>query len=146
MMTPGFEGDRVRGHTAPAVNQRIDERTEASLAFHSHAPPWAIRRRLADLDREWTVDRVLMANFALVGGAMFLLAARRALGRRRLRRRPRWNGFLTGLSVQLVFLLNQAVVGWSPPASAVRRLGFRTAREILAERELLERLLARSRG
>jgi hypothetical protein len=128
------------------VNQRIDERTEASLAFHSHAPPWAIRRRLGELDREWNVDRVLMANFAVVGGAMFLLGVRRAVGGRRLGRRPSWNGFLTGFSVQLAFLLNHAVLGWCPPASVARRLGFRTQREILAERALLERLLPRSRG
>ncbi|MEI9949057.1 MAG: hypothetical protein WDO74_08755 [Pseudomonadota bacterium] len=58
-----------------------------------------------------------------------------ALARRR-------KGFLYLFSAQLGFLLLHGIVGWCPPASLFRRLGFRTQREIEAERSQLRDALA----
>jgi hypothetical protein len=125
--------DRVRRHTAPYVNARIDRLTNATLQERLDAGRDAIVARLAELDREWDVDRALMVNFA-VAGAVAL-----ELGRRR-------SGFLYLLRVQQAFLLLHAIVGWCPPLALLRRLGFRTAKEIAAERALLvERLRAAPR-
>ena len=50
---------------------------------------------------------------------------------------PRRKGFLYLFGAQLAFMLMHATIGWSPPVSVWRRLGFRTAREIAAERNAL---------
>jgi hypothetical protein len=39
--------------------------------------------------------------------------------------------------------MNHAVRGWCPPVTVLRALGFRTAKEIDAERQALEAVLAR---
>ena len=135
-----FIGDRVREHTAPAVTERIDRMTEAELDAAVAAGPEAIQRRLLKLESEWDVDRALMVNFA-VAGAVSLTT-----GLLRYQRTPlfsrRRKGFLYLFGAQLGFLLLHGTVGWCPPASLFRRLGFRTQREIEAERSQLRDALA----
>lgn len=63
--------DRVRKHTAPEVNERIDQLTHASVEAAARGGREAMQRRIAELDHEWDVDRALMVNFALAGGASF---------------------------------------------------------------------------
>jgi hypothetical protein len=127
--------DRVREHTAPLVNERIDHTTRATIDECVSQGRDAIIRRLADLDREWDVDRALMANFAVAGGAAFSLGLARYATTPLLK--PRRTGFLYFFGVQMTFLLVHAVAGWCPPASLFRRLGFRTKAEIEAERHTL---------
>lgn len=131
--------DRVRDHTAPVVNERIDRMTRASVDDCVSQGHDAIVRRLAQLDEEWDVDRALMANFALAGGASFSLGMARYVNTPLLEA-PR-KGMLYFFGVQLTFLLVHAVAGWCPPASVFRRLGFRTKGEIEAERHALLRVL-----
>ena len=121
--------DRVRGMTAARVNAKIDRETEASLQSVIFAGRDAMIARLKDLDREWDVDRALMANFAALGGLAFELGKRV---------HP---GFHWLLRVQLGFLMFHAVAGWCPPVAVLRRLGFRTAKEIAAERDQIVRHL-----
>jgi len=135
-----FNGDRVREHTAPKVNERIDRTTEGSVDACISNGPEAIRQRLAELDHEWDVDRALMVNFAVVGGAAFSVGLARYASTPMLARRR--TGFLSFFGTQLGFLLLHGVVGWCPPASLFRRLGFRTQREIEAERSALCNALA----
>ncbi|HWA72410.1 MAG TPA: DUF2892 domain-containing protein [Polyangiaceae bacterium] len=127
--------DRVRRHTAPHVNERIDLLTRASVETEKQRGPDAIRRRLAELDHEWDVDRALMLNFAVAG------AITSATGLARYANSPwpgpRRKGFLIFFGAQLGFLLLHSAVGWCPPASLFRRLGFRTQREIEVERAAL---------
>ena len=66
-----LETDRVRRHTSPHVNERIDRLTHASVQASVAAGSDAIRGRLAELDHESDVDRALMVNFALAGGIFF---------------------------------------------------------------------------
>jgi len=134
-----LDTDRVRQHTAPQVNQRIDRLTVASVDQHVQAGPDAVSRRLGQLDCEWDVDRALMVNFAVVGGTAFAVGLKRyaesgVVG-------PRKTGLLYFFGAQLGFLLLHGVVGWCPPASLFRRLGFRTQREIEAERNALRHAL-----
>lgn len=127
--------DRVREHTAPVVNTRIDRLSTAAADEAIRGGHDAIVRRLAELDREWDVDRALMANFAILGGASFAAGLGRYSGSR-FRPGPR-KGFLYFFGSQMGFLLMHAVTGWCPPASLFRRLGFRTKGEIEAERRHL---------
>lgn len=132
---PGFPAkDRVRDHTAAHVVARLDRLAEAEVRARAEGGRDAIVARLAELDREWNVDRALMANFALLGGLSF------ELGRRVHRA-------FTGLfRAQLAFLLLHAVAGWCPPLPVLRRLGFRTAKEIASERSALLAELAKAPG
>lgn len=125
----GLAEDRVRSHTSAHVNEKIDALTAATVEKTASSGRDAIIRRLKDLDREWDVDRALIANFAVLGPITL------ELGRRYHR------GWTYLLRAQMGFLLMHAVVGWCPPLPILRRLGFRTAKEIAAERSaLLEHL------
>jgi hypothetical protein len=139
-LTTDHATDRVRAHTSPVVNAKIDRQLQARLQQYADAPPVEIGRRLAELDREWDIDRALMANFAIAGG-FALMRGLKDIGRPRLRLR-RSSPWLKLIRVQLSFLGLHAVVGWCPPVVLFRRLGFRTQREIATERGALEGLLA----
>jgi hypothetical protein len=119
---------RVEDNTPPAVNQEIRRRTDARLDRYAHADVAEINRRLAELDREWDVERCLetMApTFTLVGMVLGLT------------RRRRW--LMLPAMVQS-FFLQHALQGWCPPIAVLRRLGFRTMTEIDEERMALKAL------
>lgn len=119
---------RVSGHTAAAINRRIGLETYARLERIGQRQD-AIARRLRELDQEWDIERAIETNAAtaaLVGTVLGLTVDRR---------------FLAMPVVVGTFLLLHAVHGWCPPVPILRRLGFRTAREIEDERhELLRRV------
>ena len=127
--------DRVRQHTAPHVNDRIDLLSRASVAAAIEAGPEAVQLRLAELDQEWDVDRALMVNFAVAGAVTYATGLKRLVSSPILG--PYRTGFLVFLGVQMGFLLLHGTAGWCPPASVFRRLGFRTQREIESERAAL---------
>lgn len=135
-----LNGDRVREHTPRNVLRRIDRMSEADVDAAVVAGRDAILRRLVKLDYEWDIDRALMVNFAIAGGASL------STGLLRYSRTPllvpRRKGFLYFFGAQLGFLLLHGLVGWCPPVSVLRRLGYRTQREIEAERRDLRDALA----
>ncbi len=131
--------DRVRAHSPDALNRRVDLLTEASVASVTRSGHDAIVKRMAELDREWDIDRALMLNSAIAGGIFFVASMRRFARSRWMG--PRRNPFVRGLAAQFVFLALHALVGWSPPAALYRRLGFRTKPEIEAERRQLRAAL-----
>jgi len=120
--TSRVEGyDRIRAHVSKKANARVDRMTEQNLERATKEPRFATER-LAELEREWDLDRTIMLGFAGMGSVALLLG---------LRRNWRWRFPLTA---QIAFLLMHSVVGWCPPAVVLRRLGFRTRQEIDAER------------
>ncbi|MBI5545437.1 MAG: hypothetical protein HY901_16245 [Deltaproteobacteria bacterium] len=127
----GIGYDRVRAHTPNPINEQIDSQTRARLAEVQELGPVQVGRRLADLDREWDVDRTLMAMFPILGGTTF------ALGLRAITARKKGNGWLYLFGTQMAFMMLHAVAGWCPPVSVLRRLGIRTQREITLERQSL---------
>ena len=56
---------RVTEATDAQINERIRQDTEASIAGHAGSRS-DIERRLAELDREWDIERTLEANAATV--------------------------------------------------------------------------------
>src|SRR3569623_464655 len=119
---------RVPDHTARHVNEEIRRNTEDRIARTVAAGPQAIDGRLAELDREWDIERTLEANaatVAAVGGGLALLVDRR---------------FALIPLVVGGFLFQHAVQGWCPPLPVFRRLGFRTQTEIDYERYALKAL------
>src|SRR5205823_697834 len=91
-------------------------------------------RRLAELDREWDIERTLEANAATVCLAGLALGA---TVDKRL--------FVLPAAVA-GFLLQHAVQGWCPPVPLFRRLGVRTQSEIDEERYALKALRGDFRG
>jgi hypothetical protein len=113
---------RVPRHTASEINARIRRETERRIAYYLGLGRDDTDRRLAELDREWDIERTLEANaagIALTGLMLGAFADRR------------W--FLLP-AVVATFLLQHAIQGWCPPVPLFRRLGIRTAREIDHER------------
>ncbi|MGJ0509643.1 MAG: hypothetical protein ACR652_21470 [Methylocystis sp.] len=119
--------DRVQSNTSEAVNRMIHaEMLERLIYFALH--PDRIGGRLEELDREWDVERALEANasaFGLGGLTLGFLGSRRWLALPAL---------VSG------FLMQHAIQGWCPPLPVLRRLGFRTQREIDQERYALKAL------
>lgn len=118
--------ERVPRHTAEHVNRAIRRQTDDNVARVATQGPEAIDRRLAELDREWDIERTLEANAAtvvMVGTALAAFVDRR---------------FLVVPFAVGAFLLQHAVQGWCPPLPVFRRAGVRTASEIERERDALK--------
>ncbi len=121
------EVDRVRAHTAPQINYRLDRELEERIRYYSTLDHAAITRRITELDHEWDIERVLETNasaLAFTGIAMGILTRKKA-----------WF-MLPG--VVLPFLFQHAIQGWCPPVPVLRRLGVRTRREIDQEKYALK--------
>lgn len=114
---------RVPLNTEEGINRRIALKTRLSVVYHA-AHPEDIPARLRELEAEWDIERVLETN----ASSLVLLGL--ALGAVR----PRWLVLSAGVAA---FLLQHAVEGWCPPLPLLRRLGYRTAREIGRERNAL---------
>jgi hypothetical protein len=125
------KNDEIRAHTSQTSNERIDRETNRAVTAALGSRD-AIRERLAELDREWNVDRALMLNFAVLGG----LSA--ALTMRSLARDRRLGGWGALFFTQIAFLANHAIRRWCPPMPLFRMLGFRSQREIDSEHQILE--------
>ena len=119
--------ERVPLNTPDEINQRIARETNRRVNFYA-ANPVGIERRLRELDEEWDIERVLEANAASVAFAGTVLAATV---------HKRW---LMLPVVVTGFLFQHAVQGWCPPVPILRRLGYRTSREIETERIALKAL------
>jgi hypothetical protein len=117
--------ERVPLNTSADVNRRIRRRGQESVARAARGGTTGVDRRLAELDREWDIERVLEANaagLALAGCLLGIVAHRR---------------FFLLPALVSGFLLQHALQGWCPPLPVLRRLGVRTAAEIEEERRAL---------
>lgn len=126
--------ERVPQQTAAHVNAQIRRQTDANIARVLTAGPTAIRQRLAELEREWDIERLLETNASsaiLAGCALGAFVDKR---------------FFAIPAVIAAFLLQHAIQGWCPPLPVMRRLGVRTSEEINREREALKRALGEERG
>jgi hypothetical protein len=119
---------RVARNTAEHINEQNRRQTEENVSRTAAAGPDAINRRLAELDREWDIERALEANAA--GIALLGLGLGAFVDRR-------W--FILP-AVVAGFLLQHAIQGWCPPVPLFRRLGMRTQTEIDYERYALKAL------
>src|SRR5262245_14289362 len=100
---------RVKNQTSPQVNTDIRRRTEMRIAYYEKHPE-QIGERLAELNREWNIERVLRtasSSLTLFGIAMAVL------------RRSRW--LLVPLGVQ-GFVLQQTIQTERLPLPFLRRL------------------------
>ena len=113
--------DRVPAHTADEVNAHIAKETNERFRHFARSPA-GIDGRLRD------IERALEANAATAALVGIVLAA--TVNKRWLMLPALVGGFLLQHSIQ----------GWCPPLPILRRLGFRTSREIDEERVALKAL------
>lgn len=118
---------RVQRNTSGDLNRRIASDIRDSIAYYSkHIEE--IDDRLAELDAEWDTERTLEANaasLAFIGIALGATVDRR------------WLALPAAVTA---FLFQHATQGWCPPLPVLRRLGFRTAKEISQEKYALKAL------
>ena len=119
--------ERVASQTSEALNRAIQRGIDESVRHHA-AHPEHIEARLAELDREWDIERALEANASTLAFSGVVLGATVD---------KRW---LILPAVVTAFLFQHAVQGWCPPLPVLRKLGFRTVREIETERYALKAL------
>jgi hypothetical protein len=120
--------DRIRQATDLHVQERIDREFLERVGRYAESPRHLLTAYLAELEREWSIERVLTlqsASTALAGVVLGTLGPRR------------WLLLAVATSG---FLLQHAVQGWCPPLELHRRLGFRTQREIDLEIHMLKLL------
>lgn len=123
-----LETERVRRHTAPESNARIDERIARNLRLYAGQSTDLIDARIDELEREWDIERVLETNLsslALAGLVPSVVNDRR------------WLLLSAGV---LGFLFLHGTRGRCPPLPALRRRGVRTRNEIERERFGLKHL------
>lgn len=116
---------RVAAQTPEHLNRRIHRTTRANIEYYAQHPE-QINERLEELDAEWDIERAVESNAATLALAGLILGV---LGGRK---------WLVLPLLVAGFLLQHGVRGWCPPLSLLRRLGFRTPREIEAERYALK--------
>jgi hypothetical protein len=117
---------RVPRHTEEEINEAIHRQTVCNIGHFGKQGADAITKRLAELEREWDIERTLEANAASITLIGLGLGA---LVNRRWYLLPGIVGF---------FLLQHAVQGWCPPIPLFRRMGVRTETEIGYERYALK--------
>jgi hypothetical protein len=121
-------GTRVERNTPSEVNELIRTQTDARLAGLEDGKAVEFRARLAELDREWDIERLLQANASTLVVLGTLLGAK--IDRR----------FLLLPAAVLTFFAQHALQGWCPPLPILRRNGVRAAREIERERYAIKAL------
>jgi hypothetical protein len=92
----------------------------------SLSSPQDVDIRLAELDREWDIERTLELNASLLALSGVLLG--KFVDRK-------WLYLSIGVTA---FLAQHALQGWCPPLPVLRRLGVRTRKEIEEERNVLK--------
>lgn len=110
-----------------AANCTIQGYIRDSVRWHADHPE-EIPARLRELDAEWDIERTLEANASTLAFTGIVLGA--TVDRR----------WLALPAIVTAFLFQHAIQGWCPPLPILRRMGFRTAREIDTERAALKAL------
>jgi hypothetical protein len=118
---PEREPDRVRRYTTQRRLRQLDAAMEKRVRLYGSQSTGMITERIAELRREWSIERYLQINVAAVGISTAALAATR---------NRKW-GFAT--CVGLAFFLFHAVEGFDPPLPVLRKAGLRSRSEINRE-------------
>src|SRR3954452_4799442 len=107
---------RLPAQSSARSNERIRRQTDVNIAYYSSRPE-LIDRRIAELDSEWDIERVLetAASGITLAGLLLGIGVNRKV-------------LLLPLAVQ-VFLMQHALQGWCPPLPVLLGLGVRTPDE-----------------
>jgi hypothetical protein len=73
--------DRVHRNTHRSLNERFHRLIHESVERHAQAHPQMLGHRLANLDHEWDVDRVMETTYSAAFLTGLALAGRSRVGR-----------------------------------------------------------------
>lgn len=112
-----LQEDRVRKNTASNVNEKMDQVLLENMR-KAITNKGLIDTRIAQINKEWDIERWLETNASIIAFVGILLAYF-------------FNIYWLILpAVVLVFLFEHAVQGWCPPLPIFRRFNVRTQKEI----------------
>lgn len=120
--------DRVEENSPNSTNDQIQLQLKDNIRKYASADESTLSQRIAELEKEWYMDRLLIVNASSLAGIGLLLA---------VTVNTQWL-ILTG--VVLAFLLQHGLQGWCPPLPLFRKLGVRSFKEIDRERFALKYL------
>ncbi|WP_026583173.1 DUF2892 domain-containing protein [Bacillus sp. J33] len=120
--------NKVNLNTSHEINYEINKETLQNIRKYFGKSEEEINRRIEELNHEWDTERVLELNMATIAAASSVLG---------LFHNKKWMA-LSG--IVSVFMIQHSLQGWCPPLSIIRRLGVRTASEIMREKEALAKL------
>ncbi len=120
--------NRVQQHTSTEANERIERETKHGVFHAATFDEAAMQKRLDELGREWSIERVLEMNASALSFISIVLGV---LVNRK------WLWLSGGV---LAFLFQHAVQGWCPPLPAFRKRGVRTRGEIDEEKFAIKAL------
>ena len=123
-----MNASRVAEHTPAKMNDRIQQKLHANIAYYRDHPE-QIQARMKELNSEWDIERSLEVNSSALTLTGLLLGA--TVSRKWL---------ILPIAVQ-TFFLQHAIQGWCPPLPVMRSLGIRTVQEIESERHALQVIL-----
>lgn len=123
-----MQKDRVEESTPNSINDEIENQIRENIRHHIQADRATLSQRIAELEKEWYMDRMLITNASALAGIGVALAATV---------HKKW---LILPGVVLTFLLQHGLQGWCPPLPLFRKLGVRSFKEIDRERFALKYL------
>lgn len=117
-MKKGNKYGRVRKNTPVEHNKKIDLKVEKIIENYRYLSSDEISCRLAELKKEWDIEKTLEVNASTLAVTGLLLGT---FGSRK------WY-FLPMIVTS--FLLQHGIQGWCPPLPLFRKFGIRTRQEI----------------
>ena len=121
--------DPSRRSSSEEVNLEIDQKTRQNLQdYRNKLSNEQVSNRINELEKEWDIDRTLMANASTLSLTGVILGATVD---------KKWY-ILPGVVTS--FLLWHAIQGWCPPLPVFRKLGYRSRKEIDTEKYALKAL------
>lgn len=117
--------DRVAINTSQERRQLLDRQLKARITAYQGADRQRIDQRLAELDNEWDIERLIEVEAPLMIGLGATLG---------LLYNPKWLG-LSAAAAAMVILHN--LQGWYPLLPLFHRLGIRSQTDIEQERSAL---------
>ncbi len=122
------QDDRIQKNTPDSTNVEIEQQLRNNIRYYSKQDKAVLSARIDELEKEWNMDRVLIANASALAGIGLVLG---------LTVNKRW---LMLPGVVLTFLLQHGLQGWCPPLPLFRKFGVRSFKEIDRERFALKYL------
>jgi hypothetical protein len=110
--------DKVERNTAPQLNEKFESQAQRNVSRYIGSDRNTIDQRLQELEREWTVERMIEVE------APSMIGLGIALG---LTQDKKWFA-LSAMAASMVILHN--LKGWYPMLPFFRRLGLRSQSEI----------------
>ncbi len=117
--------ERVEQNTSPAQQHQFEQQLRANISQYMNADKPALDKRLAELDREWNVERMIELEAPVMIGLGALLGM--TLNRK-------WFG-LSVFAASMVITHNTQ--GWYPLLRLFQNVGFRSQKLIEEERSAL---------